>query len=89
MDCIEEGLAKCIPLLQQSGLDYVVHDGGFTIDAEWNDAMCLIGKIHEFLHMEGYVRILSDMRVGTRTDKSQSMQDKIDTVEAKLKKGTT
>lgn len=72
------------PLLQDSGLEYVVHDGGFTIDAEWSDAMQVVGQVHMFLHNQGYVRIHSDLRVGTRIDKAQTMQDKIDTVEKKM-----
>jgi uncharacterized protein YqgV (UPF0045/DUF77 family) len=47
--------------------------------------MTTIGNVHQFLHDSGYVRVHSDLRVGTRTDKAQSMQDKIDTVEQKMK----
>lgn len=47
--------------------------------------MDLIGQMHELLHSKGVVRIQSDIRVGTRTDKKQTPQDKIDIVEKKLK----
>lgn len=49
--------------------------------------MCAtIGKAHEALHEKGVVRIQSDIRIGTRTDKDQSPQDKIDAVMRHLSK---
>lgn len=47
--------------------------------------MDLIGQMHQILHEKGVVRIQSDIRVGTRTDKKQKPQDKIDIVESKVK----
>ena len=47
--------------------------------------MDLIGQFHQELHdKHGILRILSDIRVGTRTDKHQSPQDKLDVVYRKL-----
>jgi uncharacterized protein YqgV (UPF0045/DUF77 family) len=37
------------------------------------------------LHQNGVVRIQSDIRVGSRTDKKQGFQDKVDKVESLLK----
>lgn len=64
-----------------------MHYGGFTIDAEWKAATDLIGQLHQHLHNYGYVRVHSDIRIGTRTDKAQTMQDKVDVVERKLISG--
>lgn len=80
----EEALASCVPILEKSGLTYVVHDGGFTIDADWQAATDLIGLLHQRLHDAGFERVHSDIRIGTRTDKAQTMQDKVDTVERQL-----
>lgn len=44
----------------------------------------MIGKLHELLHENGFVRVHSDIRIGTRTDKAQTMQDKVDTVIKKM-----
>jgi uncharacterized protein YqgV (UPF0045/DUF77 family) len=46
--------------------------------------MKVIGQCHAMLHANGIVRIQSDIRVGTRTDKKQSFQDKVDAVEKLL-----
>jgi len=42
--------------------------------------MQVIGQAHSLLHSQGIVRIQSDIRIGTRTDKAQSFQDKVDAV---------
>ena len=42
--------------------------------------MRVIGQAHSLLHTQGIVRIQSDIRVGSRTDKSQTMEDKVSAV---------
>lgn len=46
--------------------------------------MRVIGQAHALLHANGVVRIQSDIRVGTRTDKKQSVEDKVRAVERLL-----
>lgn len=77
-------VATITRLARSSHLDCTLHSAGTTIAGPWNEVMELIGQFHEVLHAKGVVRIQSDIRVGTRTDKLQKPQDKIDVVEAKL-----
>jgi uncharacterized protein YqgV (UPF0045/DUF77 family) len=46
--------------------------------------MEVIGKCHSMLHANGIVRIQSDIRVGSRTDKRQTAEDKVKAVERLL-----
>ena len=46
--------------------------------------MTLIGQAHTILHEKGIVRIQTDIRVGSRTDKVQTMQEKVSAVERLL-----
>ena len=46
--------------------------------------MTLIGQAHTMLHEKGIVRIQTDIRVGSRTDKVQTMQEKVSAVERLL-----
>lgn len=78
-------VAVITKLARESPLETTLHSAGTTIAGPWTEVMELIGQFHEVLHENGVVRIQSDIRVGTRTDKSQKPQDKIDVVEAKLK----
>lgn len=42
--------------------------------------MRVIGQCHSMLHGNGIVRIQSDIRVGSRTDKKQTAEDKVNAV---------
>lgn len=75
-------------MAQESNLDTTLHSAGTTIAGPWNEVMNLIGTMHEVLHKRGVARIQSDIRVGTRIDKHQTPQDKIDVVQQKLKSTT-
>ncbi len=46
--------------------------------------MRVIGQCHSMLHANGVVRIQSDIRVGSRTDKRQTAEDKVKAVERLL-----
>ena len=46
--------------------------------------MTIIGQAHSMLHVNGVVRIQSDIRVGSRTDKHQGFEDKVKAVEKLL-----
>ena len=61
-----------------------MHSAGTTVEGSWDDVMRLIGQTHQMLHEKGIVRIQSDIRVGSRTDKAQTMQDKVSAVEKLL-----
>jgi len=41
-------------------------------------------KVHETLHAEGAARISTTIRLGSRVDKEQTVQDKIDAVQGEL-----
>ncbi len=53
-------------------------------EGSWDDVMRIIGQAHSLLHGSGIVRIQTDIRVGSRTDKKQSFDDKIAAVRALL-----
>ncbi|ABN65142.1 predicted protein [Scheffersomyces stipitis CBS 6054] len=82
---VSDEVTQITRLAQQSHLHTTLHSAGTTIEGPWNEVMDLIGQMHKLLHGQGVVRIQSDIRVGTRTDKKQTPQDKIDVVERKLK----
>lgn len=55
-----------------------------ALEGSWDEVMQVIGQAHSMLHQRGVVRIQSDIRVGSRTDKKQSFEDKVATVKAIL-----
>ena len=77
-------VAACERVLQESGLTPHLHAYGTNVEGEWDQVFGAIRRCHEVLHGMGAPRISTTMRVGTRTDRAQTLQDKIDSVRAKL-----
>jgi uncharacterized protein (TIGR00106 family) len=55
-----------------------------SAEGSWTEVMTVIGQAHALLHSQGIVRIQTDIRIGSRTDKSQTMEDKVSAVEKLL-----
>lgn len=77
-------IARVQRLLAASGLKYHMHSAGTTLEGSWSDCMRVIGQCHTLVHTNGVVRIQSDIRIGTRTDKVQGFEDKVKSVERLL-----
>ncbi|KAJ5303112.1 hypothetical protein N7476_009911 [Penicillium atrosanguineum] len=71
-------------LIQQSGLKYVMHATGTTLEGTWDEVSQLIGFAHTLIHQEGIARVQTDIRIQTRTDKVQPIEGHISSVEAIL-----
>lgn len=77
-------VAECEKIFKEAGLTVMLHANGTNIEGEWDDVFAAIKKCHERLHEMGVPRISSNMRIGTRVDKAQSMIDKIKSVQEKM-----
>ncbi|KAF4555980.1 putative thiamine-binding protein [Elsinoe fawcettii] len=77
---VSNEIADVQRLIAKSGLKYSMHSAGTTVEGSWTEVTTLIGQAHGMLHAKGIVRIQSDIRIGSRTDKLQGMQDKVDAV---------
>ncbi|OCK85611.1 hypothetical protein K432DRAFT_317992 [Lepidopterella palustris CBS 459.81] len=88
---VSKEVAEVQRILKKSGLSYSMHSAGTTVEGSWDEVMKVIGQCHAMLHTNGVVRIQSDIRVGTRTDKRQTFEDKVAAVrnilEADVKAG--
>jgi uncharacterized protein (TIGR00106 family) len=79
-------VAACERVLSVSGLKTQLHAYGTNIEGEWDEVMGAVKRCHEALHAMGVPRITTTIKLGTRTDRSQSMADKVRSVEEKLSK---
>jgi uncharacterized protein (TIGR00106 family) len=77
-------VAACERVLLDAGLSPQLHAYGTNVEGEWDKVFEAVRRCHEVLHEMGAPRVSTNMRVGTRTDREQSLQDKIDSVRAKL-----
>ncbi|RDW59848.1 hypothetical protein BP5796_10243 [Coleophoma crateriformis] len=71
-------------LMKASGLSYSMHSAGTTVEGSWDDVMRLIGQAHTLVHQNGVLRVQTDIRAGTRTDKKQHFSEKVSKVESIL-----
>ena len=77
-------IAECEKVLTSAGLKIALHSYGTNIEGEWDDVFAAIKQCHETVHALGAPRITTTIKAGTRTDRDQTMQDKIDSVKNKL-----
>ncbi|KAF1816187.1 putative cell wall biogenesis protein Ecm15 [Eremomyces bilateralis CBS 781.70] len=82
---VSQEVTDVVRLIQRSGLSYSTHSAGTTLEGSWDDVMRVIGQAHQLLHENGVVRIQSDIRVGSRTDKTQTFAEKAEKVQQLLK----
>ena len=77
-------IAACERVLIEAGLEPNLHANGTNVEGEWELVFAALKHCHEILHEMGAPRVSTNMRIGTRIDRPQSMQDKIDSVKQKL-----
>jgi uncharacterized protein (TIGR00106 family) len=77
-------VAACEKVLSQSGLTYRLHANGTNVEGDWDTVFAAVKQCHETVHKIGAPRIFTTLKIGTRTDRSQQMADKIRSVEEKL-----
>ncbi len=81
---VSKYIASCHEIFEEAGLKTNLHAYGTNIEGEWDEVMAAVKRCHEKLHQMGVPRLTSSIKVGTRTDKEQTMQDKVDSVASKL-----
>jgi len=77
-------VAACEKVLETTGLHYELHANGTNIEGEWDSVMAAIKACHERLHEMGVPRISTIVKIGTRIDREQKMEDKVESVKTKL-----
>jgi uncharacterized protein (TIGR00106 family) len=81
---VSEYVTECQRIIQASGLSHQMHAYGTNIEGDWDAVFAVVKQCHEIVHEKGAPRITTSMRVGTRIDRDQSIEDKIRSVNAKL-----
>ncbi len=77
-------VAACERILEEAGLEHQLHAYGTNIEGEWDDVMAAVKDCHAKVHQMGAQRIVSTLKLGTRIDKEQSLNDKVASVERLL-----
>jgi uncharacterized protein (TIGR00106 family) len=77
-------VAACERILSDAGLQTRLHAYGTNVEGEWDVVFAAVRRCHETLHQMGAPRVMTSLKVGTRTDRDQTLEDKIRSVETKL-----
>jgi uncharacterized protein (TIGR00106 family) len=64
-------------LLKEAGLTVQLHSYGTNVEGELGDILKAIETMHEVLHAEGAPRLVTSIKIGTRTDKESTLAGKI------------
>lgn len=77
-------ISACEAVLAEAGLEHELHAYGTNIEGEWDDVFDAIRRCHEVVHGMGAPRVHTTLKFGTRTDRPQTMADKVRSVREKL-----
>jgi len=83
---LSQYVAACEKVLKEANLNPRLHAYGTNVEGEWDEVMAALKRCHEVVHEMGAPRITTTVRLGTRTDREQTMNDKICSVEEKIEK---
>lgn len=78
-------VAACERVIQEAGLSHHLHAYGTNIEGSWDEVAAVVKRCHEVLHEMGAPRVNTSLKLGTRTDREQSMADRVTKVEDLLK----
>lgn len=81
---VSKYVAACQRVFSDAGLDHELHAYGTNVQGTWDEVLAALKRCHEVIHDMGAPRVHTTVRLGTRTDRRQTLADKIESVTAKL-----
>ncbi len=81
---LSEYVAACQKIFDKEGMKTHLHAYGTNIEGEWDAVFKAVKQCHDTIHRMGAPRITTTIKLGTRNDRDQSMEDKIKSVTEKL-----
>ena len=73
-------IAACQDIFEQAGLEPRVHGYGSNVEGEFDVVMAALEACHERLHELGVPRVSTNLRLGTRSDRAQTLDDKLESL---------
>jgi len=81
---VSEYVAACHKIIKGAGLKSELHAYGTNIEGDWDHVFAVVKECHERIHEMGAPRITTTIKAGTRTDRDQTMADKVASVIEKV-----
>jgi uncharacterized protein (TIGR00106 family) len=73
---VRREIGRVVELLQDRDFILETHASGTNIEGELAEILAAVGQVHEALHREGSVRLISFLKLETRTDKTPTLAGK-------------
>ena len=73
---VRKEVTRVVELLKTYDFIVETHASGTDIEGELKEILAAVEKIHETLHREGCVRLVSYLKLETRTDKVPTLMGK-------------
>ena len=73
---VRKEICRVVELLQAYDFIIETHASGTNIEGELKDIFAAVEQIHTVLHAEGCVRLVSYLKLETRTDKTPTLAGK-------------
>ncbi|MGD8515270.1 MAG: MTH1187 family thiamine-binding protein [Granulosicoccaceae bacterium] len=73
---VRKEITRVVEMLQGNDFMIETHASGTNIEGELADILGTVEQIHETLHKEGSIRLVSYLKLETRTDKTPTLVGK-------------
>ena len=73
---VREEITRVVALLERHDFIIQTHASGTNIEGELEDILDAVRSVHELLHETGTVRLVSYLKLETRTDKTPTLAGK-------------
>ena len=73
---VRREIGRVVALLQEHDFILETHASGTNIEGELGQILAAVAQVHEALHAEGSVRLVSYLKLETRTDKTTTLAGK-------------
>ncbi len=74
---VRQQISRVVELLNTGDFIIETHASGTNIEGELEAILAVVAKIHEQLHADGSVRLLSYLKLETRSDKVPTLAGKV------------
>ena len=81
---LTEYIAACERVLREAGLEPKLHAFGTNVEGDWDAVMSAVRRCHDIVHEMGAPRVSTTLKLSTRTDREQSLSDKVNSVRARM-----
>jgi len=74
---VRKEIRQIVDLIERQGFITHRHASGTNIEGELHELLATVEKIHSLLHEQGTIRVLSNIKLETRTDKLPTLAGKV------------